>query len=173
MAQDCPKMAHDGPKMGPRWLQLLPGKAQKHKKYDIFASWRSCGLSWTIVGPSWGILGHLGLILASSGRSWALFGAILAPPWATSSVPSPFRGALKPREIQCFCVLALLRVILDDHGAILGSLGTILGPSWRNLGLVLASSGRSWAVFGAILVSSWVPDGRPDPQNHCFFFEKC
>ena len=145
MAQDCPKMAQDGPKMGPRWLQLLPGRAKKHRKilyFRVLALLRvildDCRAILAVLGPSWGILGHLGLILASSGRSWALFGAILAPLWAICSAPSPFRRALKPREIRCFCVLALLPVILDDLGAILGSLGAILGPSWRNLGLIVA-----------------------------------
>ena len=41
-------------------------------------SWGHLGQSWGHLGLSWG---HLGLILASSGRSWALFGAILASSW--------------------------------------------------------------------------------------------
>ena len=124
-----------------------------------------------ILGPSWVFLGHLGLVLASSGRSWALFGAILGsrrPPGPPKSLI--FLQFLKIFAVRPCCLdRRLRRVVLGHFGltfgfwrAIWGRLGAILasargrpGPTWRHLGRSWRHLGRSWGHLGAILGPSW------------------
>ena len=99
------------------------------------------------------ILGPLGAIL---GSSWALLGAILGH---SGPIPGP-SWASKQAYNRCERYTAYFGVTLDlswgHSGAILGSIGVILGRSGAILKLLWGYLGAIPGHFGASLVPSWI-----------------
>ena len=99
------------------------------------------------------ILGPLGAIL---GPSWALLGAILGH---SGPIPGP-SWASKQAYNRCERYTAYFGVTLDlswgHSGAILGSIGVILGRSGAILKLLWGYLGAIPGHFGASLAPSWI-----------------
>ena len=137
-----------------RWRCQLDAVTHLRGSLDILGPLgRILGPSWAILGPSWAILGHLGAIFAQ-------LGPILASSWASREARNLQKHAFSA-GFWAFLLNELLRSnmnYLAPCWVILGSLGSLGGPSWAHLGPSRGHLGPSWGHLGAILGPSCAQD---------------
>ena len=139
------------------------GTCAKNGKMAVSA--RCCDPSSGQLGHLRATWAHLGAILGHLGAIFAQLGPILASSWASREA----RNLQKPAFSAGFWAFLLNEFLrfnmnyLAPCWVILGSLGSLggpswvhLGPSWGHLGIILGHLGRFWAYLG----SSWGHLGR-------------
>ena len=129
-------------------------------------SWKPFG---SLLDALWGALGTSGSLLGGSwealGPSWKLLGGFLEPFGDHMGALEGSQAVMRVILEAAGCILGPLEAVLEPLGAFWGSYGSSgmlpgshvgdLGGCWTHLGASWSALGASWKGLGRLLGGSW------------------